>query len=120
MRVPILLFLLFEQFKKIMHGSPPKMIITDQDPAMTKAISHSFPETFHRYCSWHILNKFSDHIDINEKPVLKLPFEMEKQMAQIYTRNIFFTNVKMSCGVTSRIKLKSQEMLLNNVCLKLK
>ncbi|XP_021805771.1 protein FAR-RED IMPAIRED RESPONSE 1-like [Prunus avium] len=37
-----------------------KIIITDQDPAMTKAISEALPNTFHRYCSWHILNKFSD------------------------------------------------------------
>ncbi|KAI5349020.1 hypothetical protein L3X38_001907 [Prunus dulcis] len=27
---------------------------------MTKAISEALPNTFHRYCSWHILNKFSD------------------------------------------------------------
>ena len=31
-----------------------------------------------------------DHVDINEKPVLKLPLEMEKQMAEIYTRKIFY------------------------------
>ena len=43
-------------------GSPPKMIITDQDPAMKLAIAQVFPSTFHRYCSWHILNKFSDKI----------------------------------------------------------
>ncbi|XP_024190543.1 uncharacterized protein LOC112194548 [Rosa chinensis] len=41
----------------------PKMIITDQDPAMTKAISEALPQTFHRYCSWHILNKFSEKLD---------------------------------------------------------
>ncbi|XP_015880033.3 protein FAR-RED IMPAIRED RESPONSE 1-like [Ziziphus jujuba] len=171
------------------------MIITDQDPAMTKAIAHSLPNTFHRYCSWHIIEKFStylnaityrdfykdfqqciwesecpmeferkwativekaslynndwlrsifemrnrwvpanvnhiflagmssnqraesshaffkkyvskknllmdfifqrnedlaaDHVDINEKALLKLPLKMEKQMAKIYTRKIF-------------------------------
>ena len=32
----------------------------------------------------------ADHVDINEKPVLKLPLEMEKQMAKIYTRKIFY------------------------------
>ncbi|XP_048321097.1 protein FAR1-RELATED SEQUENCE 9-like [Ziziphus jujuba] len=31
-----------------------------------------------------------DHVDINEKPILKLPLEMEKQMAEIYTRKIFY------------------------------
>ena len=43
-------------------GSPPKMIITDQDPAMKIAIAEVLPSTFHRFCSWHILNKFSDKI----------------------------------------------------------
>ncbi|XP_024046751.1 protein FAR-RED IMPAIRED RESPONSE 1-like [Citrus clementina] len=45
-----------------MPGDQPKMIITDQDPAITKAISETLPNTFHRYCIWHILNKFSDKV----------------------------------------------------------
>ncbi|XP_015891017.3 protein FAR-RED ELONGATED HYPOCOTYL 3-like [Ziziphus jujuba] len=32
----------------------------------------------------------ADHVDINKKPVLKLPLEMEKQMAEIYTCKIFY------------------------------
>ncbi|KAK1565578.1 hypothetical protein Q3G72_030022 [Acer saccharum] len=55
---------LFEQFQKIMHGGPPKMIITDQDPAMTKAIAETLSDTFHRYCIWHILNKFSEKLNV--------------------------------------------------------
>ncbi|XP_062005976.1 protein FAR1-RELATED SEQUENCE 5-like [Rosa rugosa] len=57
-------------FKELLNAMPgnapknaPKMIITDQDPAMTKAISEALPQTFHRYCSWHILNKFSEKLD---------------------------------------------------------
>ncbi|XP_060672779.1 protein FAR1-RELATED SEQUENCE 5-like [Ziziphus jujuba] len=46
-----------------MPTNNPKMIITDQDPAMTKAIVQSLPNTFHRYCSWHILEKFSTHLN---------------------------------------------------------
>ncbi|KAL9441421.1 hypothetical protein AB3S75_019998 [Citrus x aurantiifolia] len=45
-----------------MSGDDPKMIITDQDPAMAKAISLAFPFTFHRFCIWHILNKFSERL----------------------------------------------------------
>ncbi|XP_024178790.1 protein FAR1-RELATED SEQUENCE 5-like [Rosa chinensis] len=55
------------EFLKGMPGNAPenapKMIITDKDPAMTKAISEALPQTFHRYCSWHILNKFSEKLD---------------------------------------------------------
>ncbi|KAK2659395.1 hypothetical protein Ddye_005928, partial [Dipteronia dyeriana] len=39
------------------------MIITDQDPAITKAISQALPNTFQRYCSWHILNKFLEKLN---------------------------------------------------------
>lgn len=43
-----------------MPGDDPKMIITDQDSAMAKAISQAFPHSFHTFCSWHVLNKFSE------------------------------------------------------------
>ncbi|KAL6269599.1 hypothetical protein ACE6H2_026510 [Prunus campanulata] len=57
---------LFEEFKKAMPGEPPKMIITDQDAAMSKAIALTLPTTFHRYCIWHILNKFMEKPGIGE------------------------------------------------------
>ncbi|KAF7119495.1 hypothetical protein RHSIM_Rhsim13G0127000 [Rhododendron simsii] len=53
---------LFKEFLKAMPGPPPKMIITDQDPAMTKAIANALPNTFHRYCIWHIVSKFSEKL----------------------------------------------------------
>ncbi|TXG57321.1 hypothetical protein EZV62_018634 [Acer yangbiense] len=46
-----------------MLGGTPKMIIIDQDPTMTNAISQALPYTFLRYCIWHILNKFSEKLD---------------------------------------------------------
>nr|XP_048330658.1 protein FAR-RED IMPAIRED RESPONSE 1-like [Ziziphus jujuba var. spinosa] len=106
---------------KRMPANTPKMIITDQDPAMTKAVAQSLPNTFHRWVPAYVNHVFSagmsssqcvesshaffkralahqhhedlnaDHVDINEKPVLKQPLEMEKQMAEIYTRKIFYT-----------------------------
>ncbi|KAK2661097.1 hypothetical protein Ddye_007630 [Dipteronia dyeriana] len=51
---------LFEQFLKVMPDGPPKMIITDQDPTITKAIAETFPNTVHRYCIWHITSTFSE------------------------------------------------------------
>ncbi|KAL2939873.1 Protein FAR1-RELATED SEQUENCE 11 [Bienertia sinuspersici] len=38
---------------------PPKTIITDQDPWMTKAIAQELPHTKHCFCIWHITSKFS-------------------------------------------------------------
>lgn len=42
---------LFEQFKEAMPGDDPKIIITDRDSAMAKAISQAFPHSFHTFCS---------------------------------------------------------------------
>ncbi|XP_058202727.1 protein FAR1-RELATED SEQUENCE 5-like [Rhododendron vialii] len=53
---------LFKEWLKAMPAGPPKMIITDQDPAMTKAIGIALPNTHHRYCMWHITNKFSEKL----------------------------------------------------------
>ncbi|GAB2286404.1 hypothetical protein Dimus_039763 [Dionaea muscipula] len=53
---------LFEIWLKVMPADPPRMIITDQDPAMTKAISRTMPTTHHRFCIWHITIKFSEKI----------------------------------------------------------
>ncbi|XP_074560767.1 protein FAR1-RELATED SEQUENCE 5-like [Curcuma longa] len=53
---------LLKTFIEAMPNGAPKVIITDQDPAMTKAIAQVFPQTIHRYCLWHILNKFSEKL----------------------------------------------------------
>ena len=37
-----------------MHGVAPKAIITDQDAQIGGAIKQVFPNTRHRFCSWHI------------------------------------------------------------------
>ncbi|KAL2533688.1 Protein FAR-RED IMPAIRED RESPONSE 1 [Abeliophyllum distichum] len=48
--------------ESISNHAPPLMI-TDQDAAIAKAISIVMPLTFHMYCIWHILNKFSEKIN---------------------------------------------------------
>ncbi|XP_031111752.1 protein FAR1-RELATED SEQUENCE 5-like [Ipomoea triloba] len=52
---------LFEHFKKAM-GAEPKVIITDQDPAMRQAIPVVFNEARHRFCMWHIMCKVGEKI----------------------------------------------------------
>ncbi|XP_020254512.1 protein FAR1-RELATED SEQUENCE 5-like [Asparagus officinalis] len=50
---------LFTKFLESMPRGAPKMIITDQDPAMTKAFPHVLPNTFHRYyCLYRLLKIF--------------------------------------------------------------
>ncbi|KAF7839313.1 protein FAR1-RELATED SEQUENCE 5-like isoform X2 [Senna tora] len=45
---------LFKTFLKAMCEKKPKTIFTDQDTAMTKAISVVLPESYHRLCTWHL------------------------------------------------------------------
>ncbi|XP_021990988.1 protein FAR1-RELATED SEQUENCE 5-like [Helianthus annuus] len=40
-------------------GRAPPVIVTDQDPAMKKAIEDTWPESRHRLCMWHIMDKLS-------------------------------------------------------------
>ncbi|KAF7133072.1 hypothetical protein RHSIM_Rhsim09G0059900 [Rhododendron simsii] len=46
------------EWLKAMFAGPPKIIITNQD----LAIGIALPNTLHRYCMWHIKNKFSERI----------------------------------------------------------
>jgi zinc finger SWIM domain-containing protein 3 len=40
-------------------GNAPKVVVTDQDPAMRRAIIDVLPDTRHRLCMWHIWSKLS-------------------------------------------------------------
>ncbi|XP_022024460.1 protein FAR1-RELATED SEQUENCE 5-like [Helianthus annuus] len=49
---------LLRVFLKVV-GSQPKVVVTDQDPPMKKAISAVFVDTRHRLCMWHVMHKLS-------------------------------------------------------------
>jgi len=49
---------IFENFVKAM-GHAPTIIVTDQDPAMKVSIKETLPNTRHRLCMWHIMEKVS-------------------------------------------------------------
>ncbi|KAK3229820.1 hypothetical protein Dsin_001701 [Dipteronia sinensis] len=126
---------LFEQFKRAMPGAPPKMIITNQDPAMAKAIAQTlqgntimlFKNAYGIPIVWKILSLngwraiahqlheelIVNHIDINEKPLLKLPLEMEKQMSEIYTRKRF---QEFQDELSEHFSYKVELMEENDVC----
>ena len=45
----------FQTFVETMNGKKPKIIMTDQDAAMKKAIADFMPDVIHRLCIWHIM-----------------------------------------------------------------
>ena len=53
---------LLEKFLQT-FGSQPKMVVTDQDPAMKKAIEAVLPESRHRLCMWHITQKLPSKVN---------------------------------------------------------
>ncbi|XP_077246394.1 protein FAR1-RELATED SEQUENCE 5-like [Tasmannia lanceolata] len=53
---------LFRQWLKCMFDKAPGCIITDMDGAMRNAIRHVFPNTRHRFCSWHISRHLVEHV----------------------------------------------------------
>ncbi|KAM0877831.1 hypothetical protein ACQ4PT_035224 [Festuca glaucescens] len=53
---------LFESFLIAMDGVAPVNIITDQDGSMRAGIEKMFPNTTHRNCRWHIVDKATEEI----------------------------------------------------------
>ncbi|KAF8406970.1 hypothetical protein HHK36_006091 [Tetracentron sinense] len=64
---------LFIEWLKAMGNRHPSSIITDQDPAMKAAIAKVFPNTNHRFCLWHILQKVPEKLGhvYREHPTFK-------------------------------------------------
>ncbi|KAL5787412.1 hypothetical protein ACOSP7_004361 [Xanthoceras sorbifolium] len=106
---------LFDQFKEAMPGSAPKMIIIDQDPAMTKVIAQVFPNTYHRFCIWHILNKFSEKLNaviyrdhyskwlelienckLHENGWFQSLYEIRSKWVPVFVNHIFSTGMSSS------------------------
>ena len=52
---------LLKRFKKVFK-KVPKVVVTDQDPAMKIAIEKIFPDTRHRLCMWHIMQKLTTKV----------------------------------------------------------
>lgn len=53
---------LFKVFLKSMGPVAPHLIITDEDQSMKAAIRLVVPETKHRHCMWHIMDKVPEKI----------------------------------------------------------
>ncbi|KAL2487013.1 Protein FAR1-RELATED SEQUENCE 5 [Abeliophyllum distichum] len=56
---------LFTKFIEAMpNHAALEVIITNQDAAIVRAISIVLPSTLHRFCIWHILNKFLEKMNV--------------------------------------------------------
>ncbi|XP_057775087.1 protein FAR1-RELATED SEQUENCE 5-like [Salvia miltiorrhiza] len=50
-----------DRFVQIM-GNAPRILITDQDPGLKKAVASCWKETHHRFCMWHINIKVAEKL----------------------------------------------------------
>ncbi|XP_056690151.1 protein FAR1-RELATED SEQUENCE 6-like [Spinacia oleracea] len=69
---------LFRSWLSCMGGKAPAAMMTDQDAAMRKAIriAMPMPQTRHRWCMWHIMQKFSRKLgSLNDFPQIKVALQ---------------------------------------------
>jgi hypothetical protein len=52
----------FQTFLSAMGGNAPRIIITDEDASMKSAIRSILPDTIHRFCMWHIMEKMPEKV----------------------------------------------------------
>ncbi|XP_042486538.1 protein FAR1-RELATED SEQUENCE 5-like [Macadamia integrifolia] len=53
---------LFEVFAEAHGGKKPITIFTDQDKAMARALKKMWPQTWHRLCTWHLMQNGITHL----------------------------------------------------------
>ena len=53
---------LFESFLVAHTGKIPKTTFTNQDPTMAKALNEVMSNTYHRLCTWHIMQNGIKHL----------------------------------------------------------
>ncbi|KAI3455804.1 hypothetical protein Pfo_012467 [Paulownia fortunei] len=53
---------LMRAWLRSMHGQAPKVILTDQDPALKEAIAEVLPGSRHCFCLWYILSKIQEKL----------------------------------------------------------
>ncbi|XP_074574037.1 protein FAR1-RELATED SEQUENCE 5-like [Curcuma longa] len=89
---------LFTQFLRCMFNKVPISIITDQDGAICNAVKRVFPNTCHRFCSWHIRKHMVEHLqsetlrfpnfnsDLKEVLKSRTINDFERRWATLYDR----------------------------------
>ncbi|KAI3798055.1 hypothetical protein L1987_33322 [Smallanthus sonchifolius] len=97
-------------------GCAPKVIVTDQDPAMKKAIQEVLPNSRHRLCMWHIWEKLSAKLGLvvcymakaDEIQVVAPPPSRRDRFAEM-------TGMKEPCTITVRNPIRTRTKGCHNL-----
>lgn len=83
---------LFETWLAAMGGRPPISLVTDQNRAITAAITKVFPDTCHRFCKWLILSRTKQKLAHLYSAHPTLRDELEKCVIESESIRTFETN----------------------------
>ncbi|KAL6211492.1 hypothetical protein ACLB2K_016717 [Fragaria x ananassa] len=86
----------FKEFLKAMPGDAPRMIITDQDPAMTKAISEVLPQTFHRDEFDDRWTTIVESSGLSDNGWLKTMYDIRSTWVPAYVNHMFSAGMSSS------------------------
>nr|XP_011462078.1 PREDICTED: protein FAR1-RELATED SEQUENCE 5-like [Fragaria vesca subsp. vesca] len=81
-------------FKKAMPAGPPKIIITDQDPAIGKVISQMFPDTKEEFDARWI--EVIDKGKLNNNEWFSSVYEMRSRWVPAYVKHVFSAGMSAS------------------------
>ncbi|XP_037481982.1 protein FAR1-RELATED SEQUENCE 5-like [Triticum dicoccoides] len=100
---------LFETFVEVMGGKKPRVVLTDQDAAMKKAVPKVFPDALHRFCIWHVRRKARENLgaymSINKGMEQDLDYcIMQSMTVEEFEMNWKEMELKHSCGKHAHIK----------------
>ncbi|XP_073358034.1 protein FAR1-RELATED SEQUENCE 5-like [Aegilops tauschii subsp. strangulata] len=100
---------LFETFVDVMGGKKPRVVLTDQDAAMKKAVPKVFPDAFHRFCIWHVCRKARENLKVYFHLKKGTEKDMEECIMQSLTVEEFERKwkemeEKYSCGKHAHVK----------------
>ncbi|XP_076922658.1 protein FAR1-RELATED SEQUENCE 5-like [Bidens hawaiensis] len=92
-------------------GSAPKVVVTDQDAAMKRAIQDVFPNSRHRLCMWHIWEKVTSKVGPATPNVAKFK---EKLADIVWTNSITTDEFEEKWpSILSEYGLSDHEWLVN-------
>ncbi|GJW21369.1 FAR1 DNA binding domain, zinc finger, SWIM-type, MULE transposase domain containing protein [Tanacetum coccineum] len=75
------------KFKEVFLREP-KVVVTDQDPAMKVAMETIFVNTRHRFCMWHITEKLTAKFHLEDNKWLSDMFELREKWIPAYFRDM--------------------------------
>ncbi|XP_020399544.1 protein FAR1-RELATED SEQUENCE 5-like [Zea mays] len=90
----------FNAFKTCMGTEGPRVMLTDQDPAMPVALERVFPHTIHRLCLWHVQNSTLDKL-----------YGIRKDWGQKETNTLYMFEIRVARAYTRAVMCRFQESL---------